>query len=40
MLEAEKQHMVDARDHLANKENEIRELNKKIKNMKKKEEKD
>ena len=40
MLEAEKQHMVDARDQLANKESEIRELNQKIKNLKKKEEKD
>ena len=33
MLEADKQNMLDARDQLANKENEIRELNQKIKKL-------
>ena len=40
MLEADKQNLIDAKDQLVNKDNEIRELNQKIKNMKKKGEKD
>lgn len=35
MLEAEKQNMLDAREQVVRKENEIKDLNQKIKNMKK-----